>query len=77
MPNLEVIFPIGSRLAEIAQSQRGFSKLSNMSIGLLETSVFLLWWAAYAMLKSVRCAVSFLRNHWGWFVYGHYPGFRR
>jgi carbon dioxide concentrating mechanism protein CcmO len=53
MPNLEAIFPIGSRLAEIAQSQRGYSKLSNMSIGLLETRGFpAMVGAADAMMKS-------------------------
>ncbi|WP_017296295.1 carbon dioxide-concentrating mechanism protein CcmK [Geminocystis herdmanii] len=53
MPNLEAIFPIGSRLVEIAQKQRGYSKLSNRSIGLIETKGFpAMVGAADAMLKS-------------------------
>ncbi len=53
MPNLEVIFPIGSRLAEFAYSERGFSKLSNRAIGLVETRGFpAMVGAADAMLKS-------------------------
>jgi carbon dioxide concentrating mechanism protein CcmO len=53
LPNLEVIFPIGSKLAELAYSQRGFSKLSNQAIGLLETRGFpAMVGAADAMLKS-------------------------
>lgn len=53
LPNLEAIFPIGSRLAELAQSRRGYSKLSNRSIGLLETRGFpAMVGAADAMLKS-------------------------
>jgi len=53
MPNLEVIFPIGSHLAQIAQEQRGYSKLSNQSLGLLETRGFpAMVGAADAMLKS-------------------------
>ena len=53
MPNLEAIFPIGSQLAEIAQQQQGYSKLSNRAIGLLETRGFpAMVGAADAMLKS-------------------------
>lgn len=53
MPNLEVIFPIGSRLIEVAQQQRGYSRLSNRSIGLLETRGFpAMVGAADAMLKA-------------------------
>ncbi len=53
MPNLEMIFPIGSHLVEIAQQQRGYSKLSNRSIGLLETRGFpAMVGAADAMMKS-------------------------
>jgi carbon dioxide concentrating mechanism protein CcmO len=53
MPNLEAVFPIGSRLAELAQSQKGYSRLSNMSIGLLETRGFpAMVGAADAMMKS-------------------------
>lgn len=53
MPNLEAVFPIGTRLAELAQQQRGYSRLSNRSIGLLETRGFpAMVGAADAMLKS-------------------------
>lgn len=53
MPNLEAIFPIGSYLVEMAQQQRGYSKLSNRSIGLLETKGFpAMVGAADAMMKS-------------------------
>ncbi len=53
MPNLEAIFPIGSHLVEIAQQQRGYSRLSNRSIGLIETRGFpAMVGAADAMLKS-------------------------
>lgn len=53
MPNLEVIFPIGTRLAEEAQQQKGYSRLSNRAIGLLETRGFpAMVGAADAMLKS-------------------------
>jgi carbon dioxide concentrating mechanism protein CcmO len=53
LANLEVIFPIGSHLLELAQQQRGYSKLSNRSIGLLETRGFpAMVGAADAMLKS-------------------------
>ncbi|RMF26516.1 MAG: BMC domain-containing protein [Cyanobacteria bacterium J083] len=53
MPNLEAIFPIGSHLVELAQAKRGYSRLSNSSIGLLETRGFpAMVGAADAMLKS-------------------------
>lgn len=53
MANLEAIFPIGSHLSEIAQEQRGHSRLSNRSIGLIETRGFpAMVGAADAMLKS-------------------------
>ena len=53
MPNLEAIFPIGSHLAELAQHQQGYSRLSNRSIGLLETRGFpAMVGAADSMLKS-------------------------
>ena len=59
MPNLEAIFPIGSRLAEIAQQQRGYSRLSNTSIGLLETRGFpAMVGAADAMLKAADVHLS-------------------
>jgi carbon dioxide concentrating mechanism protein CcmO len=53
MPNLEAIFPIGSHLVQVAQQERGYSRLSNRSIGLLETVGFpAMVGAADAMLKS-------------------------
>ncbi|WP_443029124.1 BMC domain-containing protein [Spirulina sp. CS-785/01] len=53
MPNLEVIFPIGTHLLEISQEQRGYSRLSNQSLGLLETRGFpAMVGACDAMLKS-------------------------
>lgn len=53
LPNLEVIFPIGTRLAELAREERGYSRLSNHAIGLLETRGFpAMVGAADAMLKS-------------------------
>ncbi|MEB3310813.1 MAG: carbon dioxide-concentrating mechanism protein [Snowella sp.] len=53
MPNLEAVFPIGSHLVEIAQQQKGYSRLSNRSIGLIETRGFpAMVGAADAMLKS-------------------------
>ena len=53
MPNLEAVFPIGSQLVELAQKRRGYSRLSNRSIGLLETRGFpAMVGAADAMLKS-------------------------
>lgn len=53
MPNLEAVFPIGTRLAELAQQSRGYSRLSNRAIGLLETRGFPAMVAgADAMLKA-------------------------
>lgn len=53
MPNLEVVFPLGSHLSELIQKRRGYSRLSNRSIGLLETRGFpAMVGAADAMLKS-------------------------
>jgi carbon dioxide concentrating mechanism protein CcmO len=53
MPNLEVVFPLGSHLVELIQKRRGYSRLSNRSIGLLETRGFpAMVGAADAMLKS-------------------------
>lgn len=52
MPNLEVVLPISSRLANIAR-QQGHSRLSNQSLGMLETRGFpALVGAADAMLKA-------------------------
>lgn len=59
MPNLEAIFPIGSRLAELAYEQRGYSRLSNRAIGLVETRGFpAMVGAADAMLKSADVQLS-------------------
>ncbi|AFZ43840.1 microcompartments protein [Halothece sp. PCC 7418] len=53
MPNLEAVFPIGTRLVELAQQNRGYSRLSNRAIGLLETRGFPAMVAgADAMLKA-------------------------
>lgn len=59
MPNLQAVFPIGSHLVELAQQQRGYSRLSNRSIGLLETRGFpAMVGAADAMLKSADVQLS-------------------
>jgi carbon dioxide concentrating mechanism protein CcmO len=59
MPNLESIFPIGSHLVEIAQQQKGYSRLSNSSIGLIETRGFpALVGAADSMMKSANVQLS-------------------
>lgn len=53
MPNLEAVFPIGSRLLHLTQQERGYSRLSNQAIGLLETRGFpAMVGAADAMLKG-------------------------
>lgn len=52
LPNLDAIFPIGSRLTDLAQG-RSYSRLSNQAVGLLETRGFpAMVGAADAMLKS-------------------------
>ena len=52
MPNLDAVLPIGSRLAQLIE-QRGYSRLSNSAVGLLETRGFpALVGAADAMLKA-------------------------
>ncbi len=59
MPNLEAIFPIGSHLAEIAQQQKGYSRLSNNAIGLIETRGFpATVGAVAAKLKSAEVQVA-------------------
>jgi carbon dioxide concentrating mechanism protein CcmO len=51
-PNLDAVLPIGSRLAALIE-QRGYSRLSNQAIGLLETRGFpAMVGAADAMLKA-------------------------
>lgn len=52
MPNLDAVLPIGSRLAQLT-AERGYSRMSNLAVGLLETRGFpALVGAADAMLKS-------------------------
>lgn len=52
LPNLDAVLPIGSKLAQLVE-QRGYSRLSNQAIGLLETRGFpAMVGAADAMLKS-------------------------
>lgn len=58
MPNLEVVLPIGGRLAQLATG-RGHSKLSNQAVGLLETRGFpAMVGAADAMLKSADVVLA-------------------
>ena len=52
LPNLEVIFPIGSRLSQLTDSD-GYSRISNHAVGLLETRGFpAMVGACDAMLKA-------------------------
>jgi len=54
LPNLEVVFPIGSHLVELTQAERN-SRVSNQAIGLLETRGFpTMVGAADAMLKAAE-----------------------
>jgi carbon dioxide concentrating mechanism protein CcmO len=54
MPNLEAVFPIGSRLTDLAQGN-SYSRLSNQAVGLLETRGFpAMVGACDAMLKSAE-----------------------
>jgi carbon dioxide concentrating mechanism protein CcmO len=58
LPNLEVVLPIGSRLAQFVEEQ-GYSRLSNQAIGLLETRGFpAMVGAADAMLKSANVQLA-------------------
>ncbi len=58
MPNLEVVLPIGNRLAQLATG-RGHNKLSNQAVGLLETRGFpAMVGAADAMLKSADVSLA-------------------
>ncbi len=58
LPNLEVIFPIGSRLIELAQENR-HSRVSKQALGLLETRGFpAMVGAADAMLKSAEVKLT-------------------
>jgi len=52
LPNLEAVLPISSKLSQLAQS-RGYSRLSNLAVGLLETRGFpAMVGAADTMLKT-------------------------
>jgi carbon dioxide concentrating mechanism protein CcmO len=52
LPNLEAVLPIGSRLANLT-SERGYSRMSNLAVGLLETRGFpAMVGASDAMLKA-------------------------
>jgi carbon dioxide concentrating mechanism protein CcmO len=58
MPNLELVLPIGSRLARFLDEQ-GYSRLSNQAVGLLETRGFpAMVGAADAMLKSANVQLA-------------------
>jgi carbon dioxide concentrating mechanism protein CcmO len=58
MPNLEVVLPIGNRLAQLATG-RGHNMLSNQAVGLLETRGFpAMVGAADAMLKAADVALA-------------------
>lgn len=58
LPNLEAVLPIGSRLAQLAHGN-GVNRLSNQSIGLLETRGFpAMVGAADAMLKAAEVQLS-------------------
>lgn len=58
MPNLEMVLPIGHRLAQLVAG-RGHSRLSNQAVGLLETRGFPpMVGAADAMLKSAEVVLA-------------------
>ncbi|HEY9848224.1 MAG TPA: BMC domain-containing protein [Leptolyngbyaceae cyanobacterium] len=58
LPNLEAVLPIGTRLAQLAESG-GHSRLSNLAIGLLETRGFpAMVGACDAMLKAAEVYLS-------------------
>jgi carbon dioxide concentrating mechanism protein CcmO len=58
LPNLEVVLPISDRLARIS-ADRGYSRLSNQAVGLLETRGFpAMVGAADAMLKSAEVQLA-------------------
>lgn len=58
LPNLDAVLPIGSKLLELSE-QRGYSRLSNQAIGLLETIGFpAMVGAADAMLKSAEVQLA-------------------
>jgi len=52
LPNLEAVLPVSSKLSQLAQN-RGYSRLSNLAVGLLETRGFpAMVGAADTMLKT-------------------------
>lgn len=54
LPNLEVVFPIGSRLSDLMEAERN-SRVSNQAIGLIETRGFpAMVGAADTMLKAAE-----------------------
>jgi carbon dioxide concentrating mechanism protein CcmO len=58
LPNLDAVLPIGSKLAQLVE-QRGYSRLSNQAIGLLETRGFpAMVGAADAMLKAAEVQLA-------------------
>ncbi|MEB3211241.1 MAG: BMC domain-containing protein [Leptolyngbyaceae bacterium] len=58
LPNLDAVLPIGSKLLQLTE-QRGYSRLSNQAIGLLETTGFpAMVGAADAMLKSAEVQLA-------------------
>jgi carbon dioxide concentrating mechanism protein CcmO len=58
LPNLDAVLPIGSKLLQLSE-QRGYSRLSNQAIGLLETIGFpAMVGAADAMLKSAEVQLA-------------------
>ena len=68
MPNLETVLPISNRLSKYAAEQ-GYSRLSNLAIGVFETRGFP---AMVGAAEIGRCAAGCLRNYWRWLVYCHY-----
>ncbi len=58
LPNLDAVLPIGSRLMQLSED-RGYSRLSNQSVGLIETRGFpSMVGAADAMLKSAEVQLA-------------------
>lgn len=58
LANLDAVLPIGSRLAQLVE-QRGYSRLSNQAIGLIETRGFpAMVGAADAMLKAAEVQLA-------------------
>ncbi len=58
LPNLDAVLPIGSKLLQLSE-ERGYSRLSNQAVGLLETIGFpAMVGAADAMLKSAEVQLA-------------------